>query len=144
GRGVSVVLTSHASICVPFFLGSLIALFFYPRLSDSSVTFPAFSLFMGIAMSITAFPVLARILIERGMLNTHLGSLAIVCAAVDDVTGWIVVAGVLMMVRAPGAGRPWWITALGVAVYIAAMHLGVRRALRGIYREFRTRGEVSG
>jgi Kef-type K+ transport system membrane component KefB len=82
-HGHAAVLTSHVSIVVPFVLGALLALYLYPRLSDDSVTFTAFALFMGAAMSITAFPVLARILTERNMLGSRLGTLAIACAAVD-------------------------------------------------------------
>ena len=65
GYGHAAVLTSHVSIWRPFVLGGLLALYLYPRLSDDSVTFTGFALFMGAAMSITAFPVLARILTER-------------------------------------------------------------------------------
>ncbi|MGH7711156.1 MAG: cation:proton antiporter, partial [Gemmatimonadaceae bacterium] len=67
GRGQAVLVSSHASIVAPFFLGACLALFLYPRLSDDSVTFTGFALFMGAAMSVTAFPVLARILQERGL-----------------------------------------------------------------------------
>ena len=69
GQGRAAVITSHASIIAPFFLGACLALFLYPRLSDDSVGFTAFALFLGAAMSVTAFPVLARMLTERGMLQ---------------------------------------------------------------------------
>ena len=87
GRGHTAVVVSHVSILAPFFLGALLALYLYPRVSDDSVTFMNFALFLGAAMSITAFPVLARILSERKLLNTQLGVITIACAAVDDVTG---------------------------------------------------------
>ncbi len=64
----------------PFVLGSGLALFLYPRFSHNGITFVSFALFMGAAMSITAFPVLARILIERKMVRTRVGTLAIACA----------------------------------------------------------------
>jgi Kef-type K+ transport system membrane component KefB len=86
------ILTSHVSIIVPFSLGTLIALFLYPQLSNSGVSFTAFSLFLGAAMSITAFPVLARIITEKNLQNTRIGSLALTCAAVDDVTAWCLLA----------------------------------------------------
>ena len=73
GQGKAAVVTSHASIIAPFFLGAVLALFLYPRLSDDGVSFTAFALFLGAAMSVTAFPVLARMLTERGMLRTRLG-----------------------------------------------------------------------
>lgn len=92
-RGHAAVVTSHASIIAPFLLGSALCLFLYPRLSDDSVSFTHFALFMGVAMSITAFPVLARILTERKLLRTRVGAVTITCAAIDDVTAWCILAG---------------------------------------------------
>ena len=86
------ILTSHVSILVPFSLGSLLALLLYPLVSNGSVPFTAFALFLGAAMSITAFPVLARIITENNLQNTRLGTLALTCAAVDDVTAWCLLA----------------------------------------------------
>jgi Kef-type K+ transport system membrane component KefB len=86
------ILTSHVSIIVPFSLGTLMALLLYPQLSSGGVSFTAFSLFLGAAMSITAFPVLARIITEKNLQNTRIGSLALTCAAVDDVTAWCLLA----------------------------------------------------
>ena len=67
------VAISHASIVLPFLFGSLLALWLYPRLATSDVPFTPFALFMGVSMSVTAFPVLARILTDRGMQRTPLG-----------------------------------------------------------------------
>lgn len=78
------ILTSHVSILVPFSLGTLLAVLLYPLVSNASVSFTAFSLFLGAAMSITAFPVLARIITENNLQATRLGTLALTCAAVDD------------------------------------------------------------
>lgn len=86
------ILISHVSILVPFSLGTLLALLLYPLVSNASVSFTAFSLFLGAAMSITAFPVLARIITESNLQKTRLGTLALTCAAVDDVTAWCVLA----------------------------------------------------
>jgi Kef-type K+ transport system membrane component KefB len=86
------VLTSHVSILVPFSMGTLLALWLYPLVSSASVSFTAFALFLGAAMSITAFPVLARIITENNLQGTRLGALALTCAAVDDVTAWCVLA----------------------------------------------------
>jgi Kef-type K+ transport system membrane component KefB len=86
------ILISHVSILVPFSLGSLLALLLYPIVSNATVSFTAFALFLGAAMSITAFPVLARIITENNLQNTRLGTLALTCAAVDDVTAWCVLA----------------------------------------------------
>ncbi|QSQ21124.1 cation:proton antiporter [Pyxidicoccus parkwayensis] len=101
GRGHSSVAISHTSIIVPFALGAAAgALWFYRSLSDPSVPFSSFVLFMGVSMSITAFPVLARILTERGLLQSKVGTVAIACAAVDDVTAWCLLAFVVSIVRA--------------------------------------------
>jgi hypothetical protein len=75
------VLVSQTSILLPFLLGMVSSLFLFPRFAGSATTFPAFSLFVGISMSITAFPVLARILEERGLTQSPLGVTALICAA---------------------------------------------------------------
>ncbi|MFE1743882.1 cation:proton antiporter [Coleofasciculus sp. H7-2] len=93
------ILTSHVSILVPFSLGSLLALLLYPMVSNSSVAFTAFALFLGAAMSITAFPVLARIITENNLQSTRLGTLALTCAAVDDVTAWCLLALAIAVTR---------------------------------------------
>ncbi|BBD61157.1 sodium/hydrogen exchanger [Nostoc sp. HK-01] len=93
------VLTSHVSILVPFSLGTLLAVLLYPLVSNASVSFTAFALFLGAAMSITAFPVLARIITENNLQGTRLGTLALTCAAVDDVTAWCVLAVAIAVAR---------------------------------------------
>jgi Kef-type K+ transport system membrane component KefB len=103
-KAEAAVLISHASIIVPFFLGVALSLFIYPSVSSSGISFNAFALFMGIAMSITAFPVLARIIEERKMSKSYLGSIAIACAAVDDATAWCLLAVVVALVRAGTLG----------------------------------------
>lgn len=142
-RSHTAVVTSHASIIVPFLLGALLALYLYPKLSDDSVPFTHFALFMGTAMSITAFPVLARILTERRMLRTSLGGVAIACAAVDDVTAWSILAGVMLLVRATSGGHLLWVTIAGSLVFIALMLLVGRKALRQLETKYKRRGEVS-
>lgn len=143
GRGHTALVTSHASIVVPFFLGSLLALHLYPRLSDSSVTFTGFALFMGASMSVTAFPVLARILTERGLTRTRVGAVATACAAVDDVTAWCILAVVVAIVRAGGNGLPVWVTVAGSAAYIVLMMLVVRRGLARLERRYERDGRVT-
>jgi Kef-type K+ transport system membrane component KefB len=98
------VLVSHASIVVPFFLGAVCALFLYQAVAPAGIPFSGFALFLGVSMSITAFPVLARIIEERGLSRTVLGSTAITCAAVDDVTAWCLLAVVVAIVSAEGIG----------------------------------------
>lgn len=114
------VLTSHVSILVPFSLGSLLALLLYPIVSNDSVAFTAFALFLGAAMSITAFPVLARIITENNLQGTRLGTLALTCAAVDDVTAWCLLALAIAVTRTNSmvGAIP---TILYSAIYIALM-----------------------
>ncbi len=143
GRGHTALVTSHVSIIAPFLLGTTLALYLYPRLSDSSVSFTGFALFLGAAMSITAFPVLARILAERKLLRTPLGAVAIACAAVDDVTGWCVMAGVVLVVRAGNAAIPFWLTLSGTALFVLAMFLLLRPSLRKLEVMYQERGVIS-
>lgn len=114
------ILTSHVSIIMPFVLASFLSLILYPLISSSSVSFTAFALFLGAAMSITAFPVLARIITENNLQGTRLGTLALTCAAVDDVTAWCLLAVAIAVTRtnSVGAAVPTIVEAL---VYIALM-----------------------
>jgi Kef-type K+ transport system membrane component KefB len=143
GKGHAAVVTSHVSIVAPFFLGSALALFLYPRLSDAGVGFAGFALFMGAAMSVTAFPVLARILSERGLTRTRVGVVTIACAAVDDVTAWCILAGVVMLVRSGAGGLPPWVTVGGSAAFIAAMWFGVRPLVARLEARYHRHGGVS-
>lgn len=142
-HGHAAILTSHVSIATPFCLGSLLALFIYPRFSDDRVSFASFALFMGSAMSITAFPVLARILSERKMLHSRIGTLSIACAAVDDVTGWCILAYIVVLTRAAGASQPFWVTGGGAVVYVLTMFFAVRPGLQWFERYFRKHGELT-
>ncbi len=91
---------SHSSIIFPFFLGVVLSYFIYEKFAPANVSFLVFSLFMGTAMSITAFPVLARIVKERGLTKTPLGIMVISCAAADDVTAWCILAAVIAIAKA--------------------------------------------
>lgn len=119
---------SHASILLPFLLGSVLALFLYPLLSTRAVSFTAFSLFLGISMSVTAFPVLARILTDRRLQHSSLGTVALTCAAFDDVTAWCLLALVVGVIQAQIHGAA--VTAVLTLLYIAAMFGLVRPLLR--------------
>jgi len=123
-RARAAVAISHASIVVPFLLGALLALNLYPQLSSREVPFTSFALFMGVAMSITAFPVLARILTDRGMMQTELGILAVSCAATDDVTAWCLLAFVVAVAKSrPDQGL---VVAAATLAYIGVVVLMVR------------------
>lgn len=143
GQGHAALVTSHASIIAPFALGSVLALLLYPRLSDDSVPFAAFALFLGAAMSVTAFPVLARMLTERGLMGTRVGAVTIATAAVDDVTAWCLLAVVIAVARATEGGIPIPTMLMGVGIYILAMVSVVRWALRWLERWIQRRGVVS-
>lgn len=119
------VMISHASIIVPFFLGVWLAYFLFTRFAPANVSFLSFALFMGIAMSITAFPVLARIVQERKLTHTPLGIMAITCAAADDITAWCILAVVVAIVNAGGILSAV-ITILLAVVFVAVMLLVVR------------------
>jgi len=106
------IMVSHASIVVPFLLGAALALSLYPSLGTPNTSFTPFALFMGIAMSITAFPVLARILKDRGLTETPLGTMAIACASIDDVTAWCTLAFVIAIVKSTGLVGALWTIAL--------------------------------
>lgn len=118
-RGESAVAISHASIVTPFLLGSTLALIMYPEIAAAGIPFTGFSLFMGVSMSVTAFPVLSRILADVGLNQTPLGVTALTCAAVDDVTAWCLLAVVVGVVEAHGTGSV--ITAVTAVAYIAFM-----------------------
>lgn len=143
GHGHAALVTSHVSIVAPFFLGAALALYLYPRLSDASVSFTGFALFMGAAMSITAFPVLARILTERNLLRTKVGALTIACAAIDDVTAWCILALVIAVVRADEVHLPFWITIVGSVLYVGIMLLAVRGGLKRLEAFYRSRGRLT-
>jgi Kef-type K+ transport system membrane component KefB len=142
GRGRAAVVTSHVSIAAPFALGIALAALLHPRLGEG-VGFLGFALFMGAAMSVTAFPVLARILAERGLMRTRVGAITIACAAVDDVTAWSILAVVVAVVRADAVEVPLWLTLAGSVAYVGFMLTVGRRLLRGLERFRRERGAVT-
>jgi Kef-type K+ transport system membrane component KefB len=104
GKTNTAVVISHASIVAPFTLGVGLAYYTYHTYAPAGIQFLSYALFVGISMSITAFPVLARIIQERGLSKTNLGTIAITCAAADDVTAWCILALVIAVVK---AGSAW-------------------------------------
>lgn len=146
GRGPTAVLISHASMTIPFALGMVLALFLYPRLGEQHVSFTQFALFIGTSVSITAFPVLARMLVDSGLAGTPVGVLALTAAAVNDVTGWLALAAVLPMM---GVGRdphglPLWLSIPGTVLFALLMLTVGRRLLAHIGTRFRSRGLTMG
>jgi Kef-type K+ transport system membrane component KefB len=134
------VVVSHTSIIVPFGLGVLLATYLYPRVADQNVPFIAFALFIGVAMSITAFPVLARILSERNLLGTKLGTLSIACAAVDDVTAWCLLAVIIAVVRASFNQLPLWQMLAALALYLGLMIFAVKPLARNLVAKHASSG----
>ncbi|HEY0134481.1 MAG TPA: cation:proton antiporter [Nannocystis sp.] len=127
GNGHATLAISHASIVAPFLLGATLALGLYPLYSNSSVSFTVFSLFLGVSLSVTAFPVLARILTDRRVQSTPLGVTALTCAAIDDVSAWSLLALVVSVASAQAAGVAWTVGA--VVVYLLVMFVAVRPLL---------------
>jgi Kef-type K+ transport system membrane component KefB len=127
---------SHASIVVPFLLGSALALVLYPVLSTSDIPFTVFALFFGVSLSVTALPVLARILAERNISKSHMGAVALTCAAIDDVTAWCLLALVVSIAqsRASDAIRTVVLTAAFVFLILRVVAPVVRRLMPRIDR----------
>ncbi|UTN04878.1 cation:proton antiporter [Flavobacterium bizetiae] len=125
------VVISHASIVIPFALGLSLAYFIYHTFAPVGVEFASFGLFMGIAMSITAFPVLARIVQERGMQKTKLGTIAITCAAADDITAWCILAVVIAIVKAGSFTSSLYVIGLAI-LYVIIMLKIVRPFLKRV------------
>ena len=131
-RAHAAVAVSHASIVAPFVLGSALALWLYPIFSHQGVPFTSFALFMGVAMAVTAFPVLARILTDRKLEQTSLGRIALSCAAADDVTAWCLLALVVGVAQAKVNSAVYVIG--GAIAFIAVIFFFVGPVLGGLIR----------
>jgi Kef-type K+ transport system membrane component KefB len=130
-QALEALIISHASILIPYTLGIGLSLFIYNQYAADHSTFFSFALFMGIAMSITAFPVLARIIRDRGLVGTKLGMLAITCAASDDVTAWCLLALLVAYIKS-GSGTAGLFTIGLLLFYAAIMLVPVRLLLNKI------------
>jgi Kef-type K+ transport system membrane component KefB len=125
------VVISHASIIIPFTLGMGLAYFIYESFAPDGIQFFSFALFMGISLSITAFPVLARIVQEKGIQKTRLGKTVITCAAADDITAWCILAMVIAVVKAGSFVSSLYTIGLAVT-YVFVMLTMVRPFLRRV------------
>ncbi|MFI5152208.1 MAG: cation:proton antiporter [Chitinophagales bacterium] len=132
-QALEAVIISHASIIIPYAFGVLLSYFLYTQFANPEIPFLAFALFMGIAMSITAFPVLARIIQERGMSGTRLGTLALTCAAAGDVTGWCILPIIIAIVKAGSSANVLFTVGL-VIIYALMMFFLVRPALKKVHQ----------
>lgn len=120
-RARATVMISNAGIVVPFALGVGLSLYLHDRYAPPGVAYLTFGLFIGIAMSITAFPVLARILSERGLTETDIGNTAIGCAAIDDVSAWCLLALALAIGQGQGFTQPVIAVTLTAIVALIAL-----------------------
>ncbi|QBZ97374.1 cation:proton antiporter [Flavobacterium sangjuense] len=125
------VVISHASIVIPFALGIGLSYYIYHQFAPPGIEFLSFSLFMGIAMSITAFPVLARIVQERGIHKTRLGTIVITCAAADDITAWCILAVVIAIVKAGSFVSSLYVIGLAL-LYVLTMLFVVKPFLKRV------------
>jgi Kef-type K+ transport system membrane component KefB len=140
-RTRATIAISHASIVLPMALGAGTAIFIHRELAPAGVPLRVFALFLGVSMSVTAFPVLARILTDRGISKTELGTLAISCAAVDDVTAWCLLAGVVGLARHDFGDA---LTTLGLsALYVTFMLVLVRPLLARLVRRQELLGRLT-
>jgi len=122
---------SHASIFIPYFFGMLLAYFVYQEFAASQTDFLSFALFIGISMSITAFPVLARIVQEKGLSKTHLGIISIASAAIDDVTAWCLLAAVIAIAKSGSFVSSLYTIAFSI-VYVVVMLFIIKPFLKRI------------
>jgi Kef-type K+ transport system membrane component KefB/nucleotide-binding universal stress UspA family protein len=133
-----------ASIAIPFAMGLGLTFYLFPRVFASMPPgrFAAVALFMGAAMSVTAFPVLARILAERNLHRTRVGALAITCAAASDAAAWCMLAVVVGVATVRGTGAAAWSVAF-VALYLVTMFFVVRPFLRRLEVVYERQGRLS-
>ena len=142
GRVSQAAAISNTSVALPMILGIAVALPLYKLIGPDS-KFVGFALFMGVAMSITAFPVLARILVERRMLQRPVGALTLACAAIDDVTAWFLIA-LATAVAVAGTASDVVITILEAIAFCILMFFAVRPLLRRASTAFDEAGRVPG
>jgi len=136
------IVVSHASIIVPYFLGVVLAYSLYQAYAPVHASFMAFALFMGIAMSITAFPVLARIVQERNLTHTSLGTIVITSAAVSDLTAWCLLAVLIAIVQAGDIVHSVGTIVLSL-VYVVCMLSVVKPLLHRFSRKYDTPESVN-
>jgi Kef-type K+ transport system membrane component KefB len=140
-RGNATVAVGLASILAPFLCGLALALYLYPMASTRDVPFIVFALFLGVSMSVTAFPVLARILTDRKMHKSRMGVIALACAAVNDVAAWCMLAFVVSVVQARAAGA--LITFALTVGYVGLIAFVVRPAMVRLSRLYGLRGRLT-
>jgi len=141
-KAKSAILISHVSILFPFMLGCTLALFYFDKYAPSNISFLSFGLFLGISMSITAFPVLARIIQEKGLSKSSAGIIAITCAAVDDISAWTILALILAIIHAENAYLIGYILTFGL-LYIGLMVYIIQPVLEKMSKLYITKEIIS-
>ena len=132
------------SVIVPMVLGLPMAALLYDSLAPAGVAFWPFALFMAASVSITAFPVMARILKDRGMTHTTVGRLGLTGAAVADVLAWVMLAAVLILASSTGEWRQLARTVGGLAVLVAVLFLGLKPLLARVIQRYASNGRPEG
>jgi Kef-type K+ transport system membrane component KefB len=127
----SAIIISYTGIIFPYFLGIVLSYFIYSSFAMPGVNFTTFALFIGIAMSITAFPVLARIIHEKGLTKTPLGVMALTCAATDDITAWLIFAAIIAIAQAGTALSAIFVIAIAI-LFVVLMLFVVQPLLKRI------------
>ncbi|WP_228409748.1 cation:proton antiporter [Chryseobacterium sp. T16E-39] len=136
------VVISHASIIIPFALGIGLSYYIYQQFAPAGIQFTSFSLFIAISMSITAFPVLARIVQERNLHKTKIGTIVITCAAADDITAWCILAAVIAIVKAGSFSGSVFVILMAI-LYVFIMIKAVRPFLQRIAESQKGKGFIS-
>jgi Kef-type K+ transport system membrane component KefB/nucleotide-binding universal stress UspA family protein len=142
GKKNVTILTAIISVLVPFALATLLALLLYPLLYHSNVSFTAFALFLASATSMTAFPVLGRIITEKNLQATHLGTLALTSAAVNDLVAWCLLALGIAVAREGSIGGAWH-PIIALLLYIGFMMTVGRSFLQRLAIYFRRRRHLN-
>lgn len=135
--------SSFACVLAPFLLAYPLALYLFPHVAPQGTMFLNFTLFLGAATSITAFPMLARILAERGILTSRLGVVSVTAAAVAGVATWLILAYIVLMIKSASAGTALLWTVAGIVAFTVTMFSVIRRPLRGFGTAFQKDGILS-
>jgi Kef-type K+ transport system membrane component KefB len=142
-RGRSVLIIAHASIAVPLILGTGLGIYLYPSLSDTGVTQTVFALFTGVAMGVTALPVLARILEESRLSGTPIGTVALATAALKDVTAWCLLAGVIALNTNTAVPGGLVLTFVATGLFVFVMLSLAPRAFHLLETKYRRCGRLT-
>jgi Kef-type K+ transport system membrane component KefB len=142
-RGKAVLVIAHISMAVPLVLGAGLAIYLYPSLSDTGVTPTVFALFTGVAMGVTALPVLARILEESRLSKTPVGTVALAAAALKDATAWCLLAGVMALNQQTAVPGAVVLTLIATGLLVFVMLSFIPRAFHLLGVKYRHYGRLT-